>query len=86
MRHPPEDPLIAANQVAADVVQARRLAADHVKSIGLRMIERIQRRMNLDVIEQRRAAMRHAFSIDRRARDGNRARGILGGQQQNEGE
>ena len=78
---PPKNALIAADQMAADVMEAWRLTAYHVHAAGLGEIEAIKRSMDFDVIEQRCTATRQSFPIDCGSRHGNRPCRVRGDEQ-----
>jgi len=61
----PEDAMITAHQVTANVMQPRRLAARHAEPVGFGRIQAVERGMHLDMIEKRNASERRSFAIDR---------------------
>ena len=80
MRDAPENAVVASHEVAANVMQSRRLTADDLETGGVRVLD-IERGAHFEVIEQRRAAMCQSLAIDRGPRNRYRTSGILGRQQ-----
>ena len=64
MRYAPKDAVVAPHEMAADVVQSRRLTADEFGSGAGRRLRRIERGAHLEVIEQWRAPQGASFAID----------------------
>jgi hypothetical protein len=64
MGYAPEDAVVAPHEMAADMVQSRRLAADEFGSGGIGRLRRIERGAHLEVIEQWCAPQGASFAID----------------------
>src|SRR5580658_5915846 len=65
MGNPPEDPMITADEVTANVMQPRRLAARHAETRGFGQIQAVEGGMHFGMIEKRCAPERRSLAIDR---------------------
>ena len=65
MRRAPKDTVVAPHEVAANVMQTRRLAAHELDAGRIGFPVRIEGGPHFDMIEQRRTAMCLPFAVDR---------------------
>jgi hypothetical protein len=61
----PEDAMITADQVTANVMQTRRLTSRHAEPAGFVEIQAVERGMHFDMVEKSCASERRSFAIDR---------------------